>query len=121
MVETTTLAVGGAALAVLLVLVVVLLRLRGGDGKYDDAEAQAAHERAQERDAAEAAPVGTETTAVVLELVDGGETARVSVNGLYTFVHDVPGDVGENDTVRLKVTNHSPDGNAAQATYLGRA
>lgn len=117
-----TLAVAAAAGVALLVVGLVGARLRGGsDEKYDDPEAQRAHERAQQCDPGEVAPVGMETTTVVQELVDGGETARVSVEGLYVFVEDVPGDVDETDTIEIKITDHAPDGNAARATFLGRA
>ena len=58
---------------------------------------------------------------VVDQLVDAGATARVSVEGWYVFVGGVPDGVGPTDTIGIKTTAHAPDGNAARATFLGRA
>lgn len=113
-------AVAAAAVAVML-LVLLRVWLRGGsEQKYDDPEAQRAHEQAQERDPSQTAPIGMETTTVVQELVDDGGTARVSIEGLYVFVVDIPDGTATNDSIRIKITDHAPDGNAARATFLGR-
>ncbi|RNJ27207.1 hypothetical protein [Halosegnis longus] len=118
MVEPTTIA---AAVGGLVVLAGIAALLGGnGDDKYDDPEAQAAHEQAQQRDPSDVAPVGSEHTTVVQELVDGGETARVSIQGLYVFVEDIPSDVSKNDTIDIKITDHGPDGTSGRATFLGR-
>ena len=110
---------GGGVLVLLLLLAgrVVL----GGDTKYEDPEAQAAHEAAQGRDEAEAAPIGSVHDAVVTETDDTsqGREAVVTVEGLVVFVdQDVPDTVGTGDTVRLKITSHSD--NAAHAMFVTR-
>ena len=104
-----------------LVLVLLLLgrTMLGGDGKYDDPEAQAAHEAAQRRDESEAASIGSVHEAVVTETDDTtqGREAVVTVDGLVVFVdEDVPSSVETGDTIRLKVTSHSD--NAAHAMFL---
>jgi predicted RNA-binding protein with TRAM domain len=112
--------VAGGGVLVLVLLLAGRLVL-GGDGKYDDPEAQAAHEAAQARDEGEAAPIGSEHRAVVTE-TDGtsqGREAVVTVEGLVVFVdQDVPDHVESGDTIRLKITSHSD--NAAHAMYLGK-
>jgi predicted RNA-binding protein with TRAM domain len=114
--------VAGAVVAGLVLLLAVggYLRSRGGgDGKYDDPEAQAAHEAAQRRDESEAAPVGSVHEAVVTETnTDSqGNEAVVKVNGLVVFVdREVPGEVATGDTIRLKIASHSQ--NAAHAVFL---
>jgi predicted RNA-binding protein with TRAM domain len=112
--------VAGGGVLVLVLLLAGRLVL-GGDGKYDDLEAQAAHEAAQARDEGEAAPIGSEHRAVVTE-TDGtsqGREAVVTVEGLVVFVdQDVPDHVESGDTIRLKITSHSD--NAAHAMYLGK-
>lgn len=108
---------GGGVLV--LVLLLVGRTLLGGEAKYDDPEAQAAHEAAQRRDEGEAAPVGSEQTAVVTETDDTshGREAVVKVDGLVVFVdQDVPDTVETGDTIRLKVTSHSE--NAAHAMFV---
>jgi len=105
-------------LVVLLLLGYALTR-GSGDGKYDDPEAQAAHEAAQRRDEVEAAPVGSVHEAVVTETdTDSqGREAVVKVNGLVVFVdQDVPAGVATGDTIRLKIASHSE--NAAHAVFL---
>jgi predicted RNA-binding protein with TRAM domain len=107
---------GGVLVLVLLLLARAVL---GGDTKYDDPDAQAAHEAAQARDEGEAAPVGSEQTAVVTETNDTsqGREAVVKVDGLVVFVdQNVPDTVGTGDTIRLKVTSHSE--NAAHAMFV---
>jgi predicted RNA-binding protein with TRAM domain len=109
---------GGALVLVLLLLGRVVL---GGDEKYDDPEAQAAHEAAQARDESEAAAVGSVHDAVVTEVDDAtrGREAIVKVNGLVVFVdQDLPDSVGVGDTIRLKITSHSE--NAAHAMFVTR-
>ncbi|MDZ7746757.1 MAG: hypothetical protein U5K28_09690 [Halobacteriales archaeon] len=119
MVELTTLA---AAVGGLVVLAGLATLLRGnGDDKYDDPEAQAAHERAQKRDPSDVAPIGSEHTTVVQELVDGGETARVSIQGLYIFVENIPSGLSEQDTIDIKITDHGPDGTSGRATFLRKS
>lgn len=111
--------VAGGGVLVLVLLLAGRLVL-GGDGKYDDPEAQAAHEAAQARDEGEAAPIGSEHRAVVTETdeTSQGREAVVKVEGLVVFVdQDVPDHVETGDTIRLKVTSHSD--NAAHAMYLG--
>lgn len=111
--------VAGGGVLVLVLLLAGRLVL-GGDGKYDDPEAQAAHETAQARDEGEAAPIGSEHRAVVTETdeTSQGREAVVKVEGLVVFVdQDVPDHVETGDTIRLKVTSHSD--NAAHAMYLG--
>jgi len=113
-----TLIAGGGVL-VLVLLLLGRAVLGGGDGKYDDPDAQAAHEAAQSRDESEAAPVGSEQTAVVTETNDTGHgrEAVVKVNGLVVFVdQNVPDTVETGDTIRLKVTSHSE--NAAHAMFV---
>ena len=119
MVEPTTVAAIGGGLVVLVGLAVLLRS--DSDDKYDDPEAQAAHEQAQQRDPSGVAPVGSEHTTVVQELVDGGETARVSIQGLYVFVEDVPSDLAENDSIDIKITDHGPDGRSGRATFLRKS
>ena len=112
--------VAGGGVLVLLVLFAGRVVL-GGDGKYDDPEAQAAHEAAQGRDEGEAAPIGSVHDAVVTEIDDTsqGREAVVTVEGLVVFVdRDVPGTVGTGDTIRLKITSHSE--NAAHAMFVTR-
>lgn len=103
----------------LLLVGYALTRGGGGDGKYDDPEAQAAHEAAQRRDEDEAAPVGSVHEAVVTDTdTDSqGREAIVKVNGLVVFVdQDVPSGVETGDTIRLKIASHSK--NAAHAVFL---
>ncbi|TSD09424.1 hypothetical protein DP107_16080 [Haloglomus irregulare] len=112
--------VAGGGVLVLLVLFAGRVVL-GGDVKYDDPEAQAAHEAAQGRDEGEAAPIGSVHDAVVTEIDDTsqGREAVVTVEGLVVFVdRDVPGTVGTGDTIRLKITSHSE--NAAHAMFVTR-
>ncbi|MFB6207389.1 MAG: hypothetical protein ABEJ05_12780 [Haloglomus sp.] len=111
--------VAGGGVLVLLLLLLGRLALGGGDAKYDDAEAQAAHEAAQRRDESEAAAVGSVHEAVVTEVDDAtrGREAVVNVNGLVVFVdEDLPDTVETGDTIRLKITSHSE--NAAHAMFL---
>lgn len=110
--------VAGGGVLVLLLLFAGRVVL-GGDAKYDDPEAQAAHEAAQGRDEGEAAPIGSVHDAVVTETDDTsqGREAVVKVEGLVVFVdRDVPGTVGTGDTIRLKITSHSE--NAAHAMFV---
>jgi predicted RNA-binding protein with TRAM domain len=109
----------GAAVAALVLVALGGYALARGDEKYDDPEAQAAHEAAQARDESEAAPVGSVHEAVVTETDEStqGREAVVRVRGLVVFVdHEVPASVATGDTIRLKVTSHSE--NAAHATFL---
>jgi predicted RNA-binding protein with TRAM domain len=113
-----TLIAGGGVL-VLVLLLLGRAVLGGGDGKYDDPDAQAAHEAAQARDEDEAAPVGSVQEAVVTETDDTsqGREAVVKVNGLVVFVdQDVPDTVEAGDTIQLKITSHSE--NAAHAMFV---
>ena len=110
--------VAGGGVLVLLLLFAGRVVL-GGDAKYDDPEAQAAHEAAQGRDEGEAAPIGSVHDAVVTETDDTsqGREAVVKVEGLVVFVdRDVPATVGTGDTIRLKITSHSE--NAAHAMFV---
>lgn len=110
---------GGGILVLVLLLAGRAVLGGGGDGKYDDPEAQAAHEAAQARDESEAAPVGSVHEAVVTETdTDSqGREAVVKVNGLVVFVdREVPGGVEVGDTIRLKIASHS--NNAAHAVFL---
>jgi predicted RNA-binding protein with TRAM domain len=111
--------VAGGGIFVLVLLLAGRLVLGGGDGKYDDPEAQAAHEAAQARDEGEAAPIGSVHEAVVTETdeTSQGREAVVKVEGLVIFVdQDVPDSVGPGDTIRLKITSHSD--NAAHAMFV---
>lgn len=121
--------------AVLLVLLVALARvvggsrdLRGGrDGDRPDTEAQRerdeAHRAARRRPPREAAEKGAAYELVVRETKYDRvpEEVRGTIDGLQTFVRDVPGDLEAGDVIRVRVVDYGPRGTSAQATYLERA
>ncbi|MFQ3320644.1 MAG: hypothetical protein ACI8UR_001539 [Natronomonas sp.] len=123
MVETLTLGVVGLAIAV--ALLAVLLRVTG---KSDGQRAKdAAHEQAQQRPPSEAAEKGETYDLVVKETQYDRVPPEVrgTINGLQTFVRDVPAPdgadaLGEGDAIRVQVTDYGTQGTTAQARYLGR-
>lgn len=128
-----TLAVAGV---VLLVLLVALVRVVGGGsagggaGRDDDRpdtdaqrERDEAHRAAQRRPPREAARKGEAYEVVVRETKYDRvpEEVRGTINGLQTFVRDVPGDLEVGDVIRVRVVDYGHKGTTAQATYLERA
>lgn len=85
------------------------------------------HERAKNRPAARAAAKGERYTLVVQETQYGRVPPEVrgTINGLQTFVRDVPDPSGsdalrEGDSIRVQVTDHGTGGTSAQARFLER-
>lgn len=125
MVETYVLGAGAVA-----AVVVVLLVGRSILGGPSDAQCERdrAHEQAQQRPPEEAAEKG-ETYDLVVKETQYDRTppeVRGTINGLQTFVRDVPAPDGadaltEGDTISVRVTDYGTQGTTAQATFLGRA
>ena len=116
------------ALGVFLVLV-GLLRRRGGTPNTEaQRERDRAHEKAQKRPPEEAARKGETYELVVKETQYDRVPPEVrgTINGLQTFVRDVPDPdgrdaLGTGDTVRAQVTDYGTKGTTAQAQFLERA
>jgi|GEM_PF-3255027 len=92
------------------------------DWKYDDADAERAHRRAQQRDPAEAVEIG-EVVPLVLEEADYSSdppTIMGSRNALKVFVEDVPRGLSERDTICVKVTDYGGKRTSAEAVFLSR-
>lgn len=122
--------------AVLLVLLGALVRLmsgsRAGDAADPDAgrpdtdaqrERDEAHRAAQRRPPQAAAEKGETYELVVQETTYDREPAEIrgTIDGLQTFVRDIPADLEPGDVVRVRVVDYGRGGTSAQATYLERA
>lgn len=125
MVETYVL--GAAAVVGVVVVLLVGRSVLGGPSK-GQRERDRAHEQAQQRPPEEAAEKG-ETYELVVKETQYDRTpveVRGTINGLQTFVRDVPDPDGadalvEGDTISVRVTDYGTQGTTAQATFLGRA
>ena len=121
-------AAGAGGVAVLVVLVVLLKRRGGRPNTAAQRQRDRAHRDAQKRPPEEAAQKGETYELVVKETQYDRVPPEVrgTINGLQTFVRDVPDPDGSSaldvgDTVRVQVTDYGTKGTTAQAQFLGRA
>lgn len=126
--DAVAVAVGGAVVLVVVFLFVLLKRRGGRPDTAAQRNRDRAHRNAQKRPPEEAAQKGETYELVVKETQYDRVPPEVrgTINGLQTFVRDVPDpdgsaalDVGE--TVRVRVTDYGTKGTTAQAQFLGRA
>jgi hypothetical protein len=125
----TELLVPGAAVVLGLLAFVWLLRRRGG-GRPDTAEQRErdrAHRDAQKRPPEAAAQKGETYELVVKETQYDRVPPEIrgTINGLQTFVRDVPdpdgsGALEPGETIRVQVTDYGTKGTTAQARFLDR-
>jgi hypothetical protein len=89
--------------------------------KYDDADAERAHRRAQQRDPSDVVELGEEIR-LTLKQVDyssGQSTIMGTKNRLVIFVIDAPQDLSEYETIKAKVIDYGGKGNSAEAAFVG--
>jgi hypothetical protein len=89
--------------------------------KYEDAAAERAHRRAQQRDPSDVVELGEEIT-LTLKQVDYSSrppTIMGTKNRLVIFVIDAPQDLSKYDTIRAKVVDYGGKNNSAEAAFSG--
>lgn len=91
------------------------------DRKYEDADAERAHRRAQQRDPSDVVELGEEIT-LTLKQVDYQSrppTIMGTKQRLVIFVVDAPQDLSQYDTIRATVVDYGGKNNSAEAAFSG--
>lgn len=125
---TDPLVLGAAAFGIMLVFVLLVRAVRGRIGTSGaQQERDRAHKQAQKRDPGEAARKGETYELVVKETQYDRVPPEVrgTINGLQTFVGDVPDPAGSDalevgETIRVQVTDYGTKGTTAEARFLDR-
>lgn len=89
--------------------------------KYDDPQAEAAHQRAQERDPSDVVKLGEEISLVLREVDYSSHPPTIMgrKNSLVIFVEETPQDLSKHQTVQVKVVDYGGQNTSAEAVFVG--